>query len=195
MSTVSFLNDNIEIEVASLLATDGSTIDIRYSISDMTIQENIFSQCMSGSVSIMDGMSLIDKLPIVGEEFFTIRFRTPESGNIFVTKTFAVYNVTNRVKVDEKLEHYRLDLISLEGIINTMSTVDQNFVGLRYDEIAAKVFKNYISDSQLKGGPGASTFMSIPRFKKTLDVDRSSGLQSMSTVGDSPFKVYRSVLI
>jgi hypothetical protein len=189
MSTVSFLNDNIEIEVASLLATDGSTIDIRYSISDMTIQENIFSQCMSGSVSIMDGMSLIDKLPIVGEEFFTIRFRTPESGNIFVTKTFAVYNVTNRVKVDEKLEHYRLDLISLEGIINTMSTVDQNFVGLRYDEIAAKVFKNYISDSQLKGGPGASTFMSIPRFKKTLDVDRSSGLQSMSTVGDSPFKV------
>jgi hypothetical protein len=38
MSTVSFLNDNIEIEVASLLATDGSTIDIRYSISDMTIQ-------------------------------------------------------------------------------------------------------------------------------------------------------------
>jgi hypothetical protein len=70
MSTVSFLNDNIEIEVASLLATDGSTIDIRYSISDMTIQENIFSQCMSGSVSIMDGMSLIDKLPIVCEEFF-----------------------------------------------------------------------------------------------------------------------------
>ena len=189
MSTVSFLNDNIEIELATIIATDGSNIDIRYSISDMTIQENIFSQCMGGSVSIMDGMSLIDKFPIIGEEFFTVRFRTPESGNVFVTKTFAVYNVSNRVKVDEKLEHYRLNLISLEGIINTMTTVDQTYVGLRYDEIAAKVFKNYISDSQLKGGPGASTFMSIPKFKKTLDTDQSSGLQSLTTVGDSPFKV------
>ena len=189
MADPSFLGDNIQILVADLLAGDGSNIDIRFSISDLNIQENIFSQCMSGSVSIMDGMALIDKLPIVGEEFFTIKFRTPESGNIFITKTFAVYNVSDRMKVDEKLEHYKLNLISLEGIINTMTSVNQNYMGLRYDEIADKVFQDYISGSQLKGGPQKVVYMDIPKVKKTLSTDKTSGLKSLTTVGDTPFKV------
>ena len=189
MAVPSFLGDNIEIEEANLLATDGSSIDIRYSISDLQIQENIFTQCMTGNVSIMDGMALIDKLPIIGEEFFTIKFRTPETGNIYITKTFAVYNVSNRTKVDEKLEHYKLNLISLEGIINTMTIVNQNYMGLRYDEIAKKVFEDYISGSQLKGGPQKVVYMDIPKIKKTLDTDRTSGLKSMTTVGDTAFKV------
>ena len=189
MADPSFLGDNIQILVADLLAGDGSNIDIRFSISDLNIQENIFSQCMSGSVSIMDGMALIDKLPIVGEEFFTIKFRTPESGNVYITKTFAVYNVSDRMKVDEKLEHYKLNLISLEGIINTMTSVNQNYMGLRYDEIADKVFQDYISGSQLKGGPQKVVYMDIPKVKKTLSTDRTSGLKSMTTVGDTPFKV------
>ena len=189
MTVPSFLGDNIEIAEANLLATDGSSIDIRYSISDLQIQENIFTQCMTGNVSIMDGMALIDKLPIIGEEFFTIKFRTPETGNIYITKTFAVYNVSNRTKVDEKLEHYKLNLISLEGIINTMTIVNQNYTGLRYDEIAKKVFEDYISGSQLKGGPQKVVYMDIPKIKKTLDTDRTSGLKSMTTVGDTPFQV------
>jgi|TARA_R110000851_G_scaffold95798_5_gene207984 hypothetical protein len=189
MSDPSFLGDNIDILVADLLAGDGSNIDIRYSISDLNIKENIFTQCMSGSVSVMDGMALIDKLPIVGEEFFTIKFRTPESGNIYITKTFAVYNVSNRVKVDEKLEHYKLNLISLEGIINTMTNVNQNYIGLRYDEIAEKVFQDYISGSQLKGGPEKIVYMDIPKTKKSISTDKSAGLKSMTTVGDTPFKI------
>ena len=157
-----FLNDNIDMKVASLMSSDGSTVDVRYSITDINIREDLYTQCMSGSVSIMDGLALIDKLPIVGEEFFTIRFRTPEDGNVYITKTFAVYNVTDRVKIDEKLEHYKLNLISLEGIVDSMTNVNQNYTGLRYDEIAEKVFGDYFTGSQLKGGPGKIVYMDIP---------------------------------
>ena len=184
-----FLNDNIDMKVASLMSSDGSTVDVRYSITDINIREDLYTQCMSGSVSIMDGLALIDKLPIVGEEFFTIRFRTPEDGNVYITKTFAVYNVTDRVKIDEKLEHYKLNLISLEGIVDSMTNVNQNYTGLRYDEIAEKVFGDYITGSQLKGGPGKIVYMDIPKIKKSLDTDETSGLKSMTTVGDTPFKI------
>ena len=189
MADAPFQNDNIEILVADLLAGDGSNIDIRFSISDFTFRENIFTQCMSGTLSIMDGIALIDKLPIIGEEFFTIRFRTPESGNVYITKTFAVYNVKNRVKINDKLEHYTLNLISLEGIINTRTNVNQNYIGLSYDEIAKKVFEDYIQGSQLKGGPQQISYMHIPKFKKSLETEKTSGLKSMTTVGDTPFKI------
>ena len=90
MADIPFLNYNIDILIADLLGSDGSNIDIRYSITDFNFREDIFTQCMSGSVSIMDGLALIDKFPIIGEEFFTIRFIISEIGNIYLKKTFDV---------------------------------------------------------------------------------------------------------
>ena len=92
-----FLNDNIEMTTALLMASDGSSVDIRYKIAELYIQENIFTSCITGTISVLDGIGLVDKLPIVGEEFFAIRYRTPgEFGGKerkFVDKVFAVYSV------------------------------------------------------------------------------------------------------
>ena len=59
-----FLNDNIEIEEAIMISSDGSTIDVRYLITDLIIKEDIYSHCMTGSISLVDGIGLVDKLPI-----------------------------------------------------------------------------------------------------------------------------------
>lgn len=180
-----FLNENIEIELASLLGSNGTSIDVRYSITDLVIQENIFSYCMNGSVSIMDGLGLIDKLPIIGDELFTIRFRSPESGNIFVTKTFFVYSVYNRTKVDDKLEHYTLGLISIEGMIDSLTNIDINFVGKTYSEIVKNIFDSYVLKSNIKFR--GVRLIDYPKFKKTLSADSTDGLQSITVNGERPF--------
>ena len=186
-----FLNDNIEIEEAIIISSDGSTIDVRYLITDLLITEDIYAHCMTGSLSLIDGIGLVDKLPIVGEEFFNVRFRTPELGNIFVNKSFAIYKISDRTRIDDKLVSYELYLVSLEGMINTMTLVDNNYVGLTYTEISKKVFDDYIFNSNLKGGIKNSRYMDIPRFKKNMEggVDRSSGIQALTTIGDNPFTV------
>ena len=191
-SVAPFLNDNIDLASASLIASDGSQINIQYSIADLSIKENMFIQCMTASMTILDGLGLIDKLPIVGEEFFSLRFRTPGTGNVYFTKLFAVYSITNRKKSDDKLEMYTLNMISLEGMIDTLTTVNKNYVGLRYDEIAKKVFEDFILGSKLKGGlKKDDIYMDLPKIKKTIGVDRTSGLQSLTTVGDTPFKIIK----
>ena len=191
-SVAPFLNDNIDLASASLIASDGSQIKIQYSIADLSIKENMFIQCMTASMTILDGLGLIDKLPIVGEEFFSLRFRTPGTGNVYFTKLFAVYSITNRKKSDDKLEMYTLNMISLEGMIDTLTTVNKNYVGLRYDEIAKKVFEDFILGSKLKGGlKKDDIYMDLPKIKKTIGVDRTSGLQSLTTVGDTPFKIIK----
>ena len=184
-----FLNDNIKIETASIIVGTGEHIDVRYMISDMSIQENIYHQCMSGSVSLADGVGLIDKLPIVGEEFFFIKFRSGASGDTYIHKVFSIYNISNRKKMDNTLEHYTLNFSSIEGMVNIMSTVNRNYVGKTYTDIAENVFNDYIINSPLKGGPEGTPYMDLPKFKKTLSKDDSSGLQSLTTVGDTPFKV------
>ena len=188
----SFLNDNIEMTSASLISSDGSHVDIRYQIADLSIKENMFTQSMSASLVILDGIGLIDKFPIVGEEFFSLRFRTPGSGNLFVTKLFAVYSISDRKKSDDRLEMYTLNMVSIESMIDTLTTVDRNYVGLRYDEIAKKVFEDFILNSDLKGGLNVKDrYIDLARFKKTIGVDRSSGLHSLTTVGDTPFKIIK----
>ena len=186
-----FLNDNIEIAEANIISSDGSTIDVRYLITDFLSREDIYTHCIAGTLMLIDGIGLIDKLPIVGEEFFTIRFRTPELGNVYVNKSYAIYGIRNRKKVDDKLESYILDLMSLEGMINTMTLVDNNYVGLTYDEISKKIFNNYILESNLKGGIGNNIrYMDIPKIKKKIiDIDKSSGIQALTTIGDNPFTV------
>ena len=153
-----FLNDNIKIETASIIIGTGEHIDVRYMISDMSIQENIYHQCMSGSVSLADGVGLIDKLPIVGEEFFSLIFRSGESGDTFIHKVFSIYNVSNRKKMDNTLEHYTLNFSSIEGMVNIMSTVNRNYIGKTYTDIAKNVFNDYIINSPLNGGPYFKSF-------------------------------------
>ena len=192
-----FLNDNIKIETASIIVGTGEHIDVRYMISYMSIQESIFHQCMSGSVSLADGVGLIDKLPIVGEEFFSLIFRSGESGDTFIHKVFSIYNVSNRKKMDNTLEHYTLNFSSIEGMVNIMSTVNRNYIGKTYTDIAKNVFNDYIINSPLKGGPEGTPYMSVGSnlIKKTTleggvgDGGATSGLQSLTTVGDTPFKV------
>ena len=188
-----FLNDNIEMTSALLIASDGSSIDIRYQIVDLSIHESIFTSCITGTISVLDGLGLVDKLPIVGEEFFSIRYRTPgEFGgkdSKFVNKVFAVYSITNRKKQDDKMELYNLNMISLEGMIDTLTTVNTNYVGLTYHEIAEKVFNNFISESGLKGGVGNGRYIEIAKKRKSINVEKSSGLQSLTTTGDSPFEI------
>lgn len=189
MSQPNFLNDNIEILYASLVNLQGYSQDIRYLLADMTITGSIFSHCMSGTISLLDGEGFIDAFPITGEELFEVRFRSPESGNLFITKTFAVYNITGRKKVDTKLEYYTLNLISLEGIVDMMTSVDQTFVGMTYSEIIKSVFDNYIYNSTKKVTIGGEekNYIDSQKIRKSLSVEGTKGTQSVICNGSSPF--------
>ena len=41
ISEANFLNDNIELTSASLISSDGSHVDIRYQVADLSIKENL----------------------------------------------------------------------------------------------------------------------------------------------------------
>ena len=188
-SDAQYLVDNINLQAAILQSSDGTSVNISKMITDFTITENIFSKCITGSVSILDSLALIDKLPIIGEEFFTIRFKTPSDDFKFITKTFSVYDVTGRKRADKTLEHYTLNLVSLEGIVDVMTNFDENYTDLRYDQIVDKVYNDYIYKSTKKTEFNSQkiNYIDIQAKKKELRTIETKNLQSILCNGESPF--------
>lgn len=187
--TAEYLIDNINLEVALLQSSDGTSVNVSKMISDFTFTENIYSKCIVGSVSLIDSLGLIDKMPIIGEEFLSLKFKTPVDEFKFITKTFSVYNISGRKRADKFIEHYTLNLVSLEGIVDVVSSFDENYTDLRFDQIVEKVYQNYIHNSSKKTEFNSQqyNYIDIQSKKKKLRTVETKGLQSLVCNGLSPF--------
>ena len=114
-------------------------VDLKGGWADLNIYEDVFANCLTGSITLVDGIGLMEDVPIIGEETINIHLRTrgikrereeevtgPFSGSqnegIINTK-FRVTKLTDIVRLNEGLIRYTLHLISEEYIINLKSKV------------------------------------------------------------------------
>ena len=58
---------------------------------EVSVFEDIFSNTMSGTITIFDTKGIIDFMPLMGEETLTITFQTPNRPEI--TQSFWVYKL------------------------------------------------------------------------------------------------------
>ena len=70
--------NGIEVfEIAIFNFTSTAGIDLKNVTVEFAVYEDLFSNFMTGEITVQDASSLIETLPLVGEEFVRIRFRTP----------------------------------------------------------------------------------------------------------------------
>ena len=51
-------------------------IDLKAAWSDLNIYEDVFANCLTGNIQIVDGVGLMESVPIIGEETINIHVRT-----------------------------------------------------------------------------------------------------------------------
>ena len=68
---------NFIIEELKLVTTTGMEIDLRTSVMGLTLFEDIFSFCISGTIAIQDSVNLASHGPLLGQEFLHLKIRTP----------------------------------------------------------------------------------------------------------------------
>jgi len=124
----------------------GASADITEFMLELNIYEDIFSFCMTGNLIVADAANLISNFPILGNEYITIKVRTPTlediPGNV-IEKTFQIYAIYDRVLNDDRSQYYNISFMSIEGYENTTSVVTKAFSGPT-DEIAQKIYEDYI---------------------------------------------------
>ena len=109
-------------------------INLFLSFLEIDVYESIFSPCLSGTVTIVDGFNLISNLPILGDELLELEYDSPTL-NAPVIKTFAVTKVESIETAGDKKLSYVLHFVSPEAVLDLRSKVSKAFYGNSSDVV------------------------------------------------------------
>ena len=80
MSGIKYAGE-VELQKLVLISSSGTAIDLTELIITINMYESLFSHAMSGSILIADTNNLSVNLPIIGQEYLSIKLNTPTLEN------------------------------------------------------------------------------------------------------------------
>ena len=100
----------------------------------MNIFEDMFKSSITGSIIVTDTNDIVSKIPIVGQEYLTLKIRTPtltlEKDIIdFTENPFAVHKISLRRELTTGGQTYELKFISQEAIKNSQRKISKSYSG------------------------------------------------------------------
>ncbi len=146
-------NDNakfageVSIEKVELTSVVTETIvDISKIMLEMNIYEDLFSNYITGTITVMDSLDLIQYVPLLGEEKLQITYKTPGIDDAIglVDNIFYVTKITDRITVKEGQQAYIIHFMSEEGYCDAHVKLARGFKG-NLATIAKQIFNDFDS--------------------------------------------------
>ena len=159
------------LEECKLFSSTGVTARLDANVIEFNLFENMFVSGLVASLVIVDQNNLVMNMPIVGQEFISIKLTTKGIGSFdFTENVFCVHRVGARQDASSGAQIYELNLVSPETIKNNRVRVSQSFVGTNSEMIEA-----ILRDENLIN------------TKKDIDIDESSRLRRYVAPNTRPF--------
>lgn len=177
----------------ALISSVGKVAGIKSAVIELNIYESLFSNFLTGDITFVDTLNLIDELPITGHEFLDFKIRTPirsmyrdtttanphESkqfldlgGYDFTNRRMSVYNIAKKQTLTDGTAQITLNFCSPEGIRNQNVRMSRAFEG-PYDEMVADIFKKEFGLNSKKRcyiQPTKNNFKYVAPNKRPLDI-------------------------
>jgi len=137
--------------VVGLNSTSPVAYDVRSTFLTMNIYENLYSNTLSGNVTLIDSNNMIDNVPIKGNEHINIKFKTSFTDDV-IDLTFKIYKIDNVVNHAQKAKTYNLQFISEEAITNYNYRISKKYVGTKeliVKDIISKISKKSVFTDSL----------------------------------------------
>lgn len=122
-----------EAEIRKLtLKSSVSNLDVN--VSPITVQvfvyEDLFSNFISSNISLLDGTSLQNILPIVGGEIVSMDVGTSgtDKGLRTLKSDFVVFKMSARERIKMDLEAYTLNLITHEQLLDSTMSINRAYI-------------------------------------------------------------------
>lgn len=138
---------DVDIQELTIISSKGTFLDVRDYLSELNLYEDIFSPSLYGNLLLSDSRNLIKELPIIGDEYLVVKFKTPTI-EAPIEKTFRIYSVTDRkVANDLNTQVYLLHFISKESVIDTVKPLYRSFEG-KVDEVVSEIWETYFQSNR-----------------------------------------------
>ena len=190
-----------DFELQKLLLTSPNRkgfVDLKAAWSDFNIYEDLFGSYLTGNIQIVDGVGLMESVPIIGEETLQIQVKTkglerqrnsnaipgPFEGSQnegIINLKFRVVKVLDVMKLNEGIITYKLSFVSEEAILNLKQKVKKSAldpVSLAPRKISDVVKSLYRQFFQT-GRPGRA---------KRIFVEPTKNLTDLIIPNQTPFK-------
>jgi hypothetical protein len=133
---------SFKINKLNLYTSDGQFLDIRGLMLELDIFEDIFSPCMTGSITLADGLDLLSSFKIHGNEFLEIEIDKPSLEQP-IKKVFRVYKVSDRA-FGTNLQNYTIYFCSEELLLSQLLIISKSYRGIKISEIIRDILQNYL---------------------------------------------------
>ena len=162
-----------------IIASSGVMFD-KFKPLEINIYESIFSNSLTGNISIADTNNLLKFMPFIGQEQLLLKITTPslEDQSIDFTKNaFSIYNISVNAELSAGATVYVLEFCSPELLRNNRTRVSKAFT-----DTPSKILENILKDSR------------YINTKKNIDFEKTSGIKNIVVPNQRPFDFLRSFI-
>ena len=162
-----------------IIASSGVMFD-KFKPLEINIYESIFSNSLTGNISIADTNNLLKFMPFIGQEQLLLKITTPslEDESIDFTKNaFSIYNISVNAELSAGATVYVLEFCSMELLRNNRTRVSKSFT-----DTPSKILEKVLTDSR------------YINTTKNIDVEKTSGIKSIIVPNQRPFDFLRCLI-
>ena len=166
------------LEKCELISSSGIAADISKVVVEINIFEDIFSNSLTGSIIITDTNNLVDNMPIIGQEYISLKVVTPslrEDALDFTKNVFCVFE-TNRTPSSGSAEVIELKICSPELLRNHRTRVSK-----AYEQTADQIVKSVMENEK------------YINTKKDLYIEPTLGIRKILSPNYHPFHLIRNL--
>ena len=114
--------------------------------SNFSIYEDLYSNCLSGSISIIDSNSMLTEFPIIGDELIELMFRSMNT-EITIYLKFRVVEISEIDQINDLAKAYTLILSSPISIRSEKQKISKSFAGIGHKThlIVQQICEEYLN--------------------------------------------------
>jgi len=164
-----------DVRLERIVITNGlNDVDVSAMLVSINIFEDLYSNTVTGSITLVDSVNLIGIFPFVGLEEVQVTFKTPGFGKRRSTELlFDVYAISDRntgstAEGTDVTQVYTLQLVSKSFFRNQKSRVRKAYSDMSIDEMVERITNNFLGQE--------------------VEVERTSGFPTYVIPGWTPFR-------
>lgn len=143
---------SVELSELYILLPNGRALDLIDYLVEFGLYEDMFNNCMTGYVVISDSRNLVATLPIIGDEYVYVSYKTPDFPEAQrIKRAFKVFSITNRKIVrDTSTSLYTIELCAPELERDSSTLVYDLFDVVKIaPQIPDSVFQKYLASPRV----------------------------------------------
>ena len=181
---------DIEVKDVLLVSQIGEIVDISKITLEINIFQSISEHYIQAEVVISDALALLQTFGgdrkkgiqggFNGGEVLFISYKTKDKDLKYKTHFFGVHEITERQRVDEKVETYVLNCVSSEAYRATTRKISRAFGGTKGNTISnmiRSVIDEFVYDREIKDLHRNYREVIGVRIEKQINIDPTNGLQ------------------